>query len=64
MANIKKEIGKNWSLHYRNLYEPKIKRLTERYNKLYDENQKMKRRLEKYEGSKRMVFYYNKKATA
>jgi hypothetical protein len=64
MANIKKEIGKNWSLHYRNLYEPKIKRLTERYNKLYDENQKMKRRLEKYEGSKRMVFYYNKKAIA
>ena len=64
MANIKKEIGKNWSLHYRNLYEPKIKRLTERYNKLYDENKKMKRRLEKYEGYKRMVFYYNKKATA
>ena len=64
MANIKKEIGKNWSLHYRNLYEPKIKRLTERYNKLYDENQKMKRRLEKYEGSKRMIFYYNKKAIA
>ena len=60
----KNSIGKNWSLHYRNLYEPKIKRLTQRYNELYDENQKMKRRLEKYEGSKRMVLYYNKKATA
>ena len=60
----KNSIGKKWSLHYRNLYEPKMKRLTQRYNELYDENQKMKRRLEKYEGSKRMVFYYNKKATA
>ena len=54
-------IAKNWSLHYRNLYEPRIKRLTERYSELYDENQLMKRRLEKYEGSKRMVLYFNKK---
>jgi hypothetical protein len=54
-------LSTNWSLYYRNLYEPKIKRLTERYRELYDENQKMKRRLEKYEGSKRMVLYYNKK---
>ena len=58
------EIGKNWSLHYRNLYEPRIKRLTVRYNELYEENQKMKRRLEKFEKSKRMVLYYNKKGNA
>ena len=55
------EISKNWSLYYREMYEPKIKRLTERYREVYDENQKMKRRLVKYEGSKRMVGYYNKK---
>jgi hypothetical protein len=60
----KAEIGKNWSLYYRNLYEPKIKRLTVRYNELYEENQKMKRRLEKFEKSKRMVLYYNKKGNA
>ena len=59
----KNSIGKNWSLHYRNLYEPKIKRLTERYNELYDENQKMKKRLEKYEGSKQQVLRMNKKAS-
>lgn len=59
-----KEIGKNWSLYYRNLYEPKIKRLTSRYNELYEENQEMKERLEKFEGSKRMVLYYNKKGKA
>ena len=56
-----KSVGRNWSLHYRNFYEPKIKRLIERYNELYDENQKMKKRLEKHEGSKNMVLYYNKK---
>ena len=54
-------VGKNWSLHYRELYEPRIKRLTENYNKMYDENQNMKKRLEKYEKSRRMVNYYNKK---
>jgi len=54
-------VGKNWSLHYRELYEPRIKRLTENYNKIYDENQNMKKRLEKYEKSRRMVNYYNKK---
>jgi hypothetical protein len=54
-------IAKNWSLHYRELYEPRIKRLTERYRELYDENQMMKKRLEEYEGNKRMVLYYNKK---
>ena len=53
--------GKNWSLHYRELYEPRIKRLTENYNKVYEENQIMKKRLKKYEGSMRMVYYYNKK---
>jgi len=53
--------AKNWELYYREKYEPQIKKLTERYNKLYNENQKMKRRLEKYEGSMRMVYYYNKK---
>ena len=54
-------IAKNWELYYREKYEPQIKRLTERYNKIYDENQKMKRRLKKYEGSLRMICYYNKK---
>lgn len=53
-------VAKNWSLHYRKIYEPQIKRLTERYNKIYDENKKMKERLEKYE-SRRMIGYYNKK---
>ena len=52
-------VAKNWSLHYRKIYEPQIKRLTERYNKIYDENKKMKERLEKYE-SRRMIGYYNK----
>jgi hypothetical protein len=56
-----KSVGRNWSLLYRKIYEPKIKRLTERNNELYDENQKMKKRLEKHEGSKSMVLYYNKK---
>jgi hypothetical protein len=54
------EIGKNWDLHYRKIYEPKIKRLTERFNQVYDENQRMKERLQKYE-SRRMIGYYNKK---
>ena len=55
------EVGKNWSLYYRKMYEPRIKRLTEKYREVYDENQKMKKRLEKYEKSKRMICYYNKK---
>ena len=46
-------VSTNWSLYYRNYYEPKFKRLIKRNEELYDENQKMKRRLEKYEGSKR-----------
>jgi len=55
------EVGKNWSLYYREMYEPRIKRLTEKYREVYDENQKMKKRLEKYEKNKRMICYYNKK---
>jgi len=55
------EVGKNWSLYYRKMYEPRIKRLTEKYREVYDENQKMKKRLEKYEKNKRMICYYNKK---
>jgi len=54
-------VAKNWSLHYREKYEPQIKRLTEKYNKIYDENQKMKKRLKKYESSMRMVYYNNEK---
>ena len=54
-------LSTNWSLYYRNYYEPKFKRLIKRNEELYEENQRMKRRLEKYEGSKRMVLYYNKK---
>ncbi len=61
MSKKTKILSTNWSLHYRNLYEPRIKRLTKRYRELYDENQMMKKRLDKYEGSRRMVLYYNKK---
>jgi len=41
MTKKNKTLGINWSLHYRNLYEARIKRLTERYRELYDENQMM-----------------------
>ncbi len=61
MTKKNETLGVNWSLYYRNLYEPRIKRLTERYRELYDENQMMKKRLKEYEGSMRMVYYYNKK---
>ena len=54
-------LSTNWSLYYRNYYEPKFKRLIKRNEELYSENQRMKRRLEKYEKNKRMVLYYNKK---
>ena len=30
MTKKTKTLPTNWSLHYRNLYEPRIKRLTER----------------------------------
>lgn len=55
------ELSKNWSIYYREIYEPQIKRLKKRCDELYDENQEMKRRLEKHEGSRRMVLYYNGK---
>lgn len=55
------KIGKNWSLYYRNIYEPKLERLIKRNGELYSENQKMKRRLVKYEGSKQAVLRNNKK---
>jgi len=54
------EISKNWSLYYREMYEPRIKRLTEKFNQVYEENKIMKERLQKYE-SRRMIGYYNKK---
>ena len=54
-------IAKNWSLHYRELYASKIKKLKEDCERLYKENQKMKKRLNKYEGSMRMVYYHNEK---
>jgi hypothetical protein len=38
----------------------KLKAAVERANKLYDENQVMKRRLLKYE-KRGMLYYYNKK---
>ena len=54
-------IAKNWSLYYRELYGAKIKKLKEDCERLYNENQKMKKRLKKHEGSMRMVNYYNEK---
>jgi len=54
-------IAKNWSLYYRELYGSKIKKLKEDCERLYNENQKMKKRLKKHEGSMRMVNYYNEK---
>ena len=50
-------IGLNW----KEIYERKIKHLKKLYIKIYDENQRMKRRLAKHEGSKRMVYYWNEK---
>ena len=50
-------IGLNW----KEIYEKKIKHLKKLYIKIYDENQKMKRRLEKYEKTKRAVRYWNQK---
>ena len=54
-------IPKNWSVYYRELYEAKIKKLKEDCERLYNENQKMKKRLKKHEGSMGMVYYYNEK---
>ena len=54
-------IAKNWSLYYREMYASKTKKLKEDCERLYNENQKMKRRLKKHEGSMRMVYYNNEK---
>ena len=51
------KIGINWHLRFRE----EIVRLKKLYVKIYDENQRMKRRLAKHEGSRRMVTYWNEK---
>ena len=51
-------IGINWNLKYRQ----QIKTLQEKIDKLYRENQRIKKRLEKHEGSRAMVHYYNKQS--
>jgi len=51
------KIGINENLKFRE----EIARLKKIYIKVYDENQRMKRRLAKHEGSKRMVYYWNEK---
>lgn len=50
-------IGLNWS----EIKDRKIKQLQDRVDQLYRENQRMKRRLVKYEGSRAMIYYWNKK---
>jgi len=54
-----RDLGKNWHLRFRKI----IDKLKQKNEKLYLENQIMKRRLAKYEGSRRMVTYYNKKVS-
>ena len=54
-----RDTGKNWHLRLRNI----IDKLKKKNEKLYLENQIMKRRLAKHEGSRRMVTYYNKKVS-
>jgi len=51
------KIGINENLKFRE----EIVRLKKLYVKIYDENQRMKRRLAKHEGSRRMVTYWNQK---
>jgi hypothetical protein len=51
------KIGINESLKFRE----EIARLKKIYIKIYDENQRMKRRLAKHEESRRMVTYWNAK---
>ena len=53
--NKKGIVGINWHLKLR----LKIETLENLVDKLYRENQKMKRRLEKYEGSRNKVNYNN-----
>ena len=55
-----KNVGKNWHLRFRKI----IDKLKQKNEKLYLQNQIMKRRLVKYEGSKGMVHYYNRKQSA
>ena len=54
--NNKGIVGVNWHLKLR----LKIETLENLVDKLYRENQRMKRRLEKHEGSRAMVYYNNK----
>jgi len=54
-GNKKGIVGINWHLKLR----LKIETLENLVDKLYRENQKMKRRLEKYEGSRNKVNYNN-----
>ena len=55
--NKKNIVGVNWHLKLR----LKIETLENLVDKLYRENQKMKRRLEKHEGTRSTVNYYNNK---
>ena len=57
MSIKRNSIGINLDLKYRKI----IEYLKKKNEKLYLENQRMKRRLEKYEGTRAMVNYYNKK---
>ena len=61
MAGIRRNkkgiVGVNWHLKLR----LKIETLENLVDKLYRENQKMKRRLEKHEGTRSTVNYYNNK---
>ena len=52
-----RDLAKNWHLRFRTI----IDKLRKKNEKLYLENQMMKRRLVKYEESRRMVAYYNRK---
>ena len=52
-----RELPKNWHLRFRNI----IDKLRQKNERLYLQNQLMKRRLVKYEKSRAMVSYYNKK---
>jgi hypothetical protein len=59
-GNKKGIVGINWHLKLR----LKIETLENLVDKLYRENQKMKRRLEKHEGTRSTVNYYNNKTTS
>lgn len=60
MPKEKNKIGINFDLRYRKV----IEYLKKKNEKLYLQNQIMKRRLAKHEGSRAMVNYYNKKESA